>query len=291
MKIKHELIDYGSNTKVWAGKYRNSQNLLHWHYDCELIYAEKGNFRVTCEKKTYILKEGESFFIDSEMLHCISAERTDGILTTFFFTYDIISGFTSGRMLTSPLLTKDYGILNVYAKIKDEFAKNDLYRHFAVQLIIADLMLTIFRNEETVQKGKAKKATKAFKKLLEEIDENFEFMTFDAAADLMGMNPSYFSRFFNNLAGMPFSRYLNLIKVEKAIELLQSGKERQITEISLACGFPTIRSFNRVFKEITGYSPTNIPEHFILDDNLSKELSPKDNPTLSGCELIEKLTG
>ncbi len=46
MQAIKELRRYGGGEKVWAGKYKNSQNLMHWHYDCELIYAECGKLEV-----------------------------------------------------------------------------------------------------------------------------------------------------------------------------------------------------------------------------------------------------
>ena len=54
---------------------------------------------------------------------------------------------------------------------------------------------------------------------------------------------------------MPFTRYLNIVKVSAALEMLSAG-EMSVTEIADACGFGTIRSFNRVFKELTGTIPT-----------------------------------
>ena len=39
-----------------------------------------------------------------------------------------------------------------------------------------------------------------------------------------------------------------------ASQLRSTGKK--ITDVALSCGFNNIRTFNRVFKEITGYTPS-----------------------------------
>ena len=56
-----------------------------------------------------------------------------------------------------------------------------------------------------------------------------------------------------------------------------------MTEISIACGFGTIRNFNRVFKEFTGYSPKKLPENYVFynfKDNDKKDFDPTLNCTV-----------
>lgn len=286
MKITHEMRVYEKNNRVWAGKYRNSQNLPHWHYDCELIYAESGSLDVMCDKRPYTISAGQAFFIDSEQLHYISARSPETRLITIFFTYDIIRPFALGSALLSPVLKSDYGVEEVYSRLKTEFKNKKLFYETGVQLIISELMLDIFRGEQLVQK-RAAKTTESFKNLLKLMNDRYEFLTSEEAANYMGMNLSYFSRFFHSLAGMPFSKYLNCIKVDKAVNLLHASPEKSKTEIATECGFSTIRNFNRVFKELTGFSPSEVPDDFILDESLARLNSTSSNPTLGGCELIE----
>ena len=119
------------------------------------------------------------------------------------------------------------------------------------------------------------------------MSENYEFFSFESAADFMGMNAAYFSRFFHNTAGVPFSRYLNYIRISKAVSLLNSGESAAITEIASKCGFSTIRNFNRVFKAVTGFSPKNIPRDYVIDEAFLSRNSHEGNPTLTECELVE----
>lgn len=60
-----------------------------------------------------------------------------------------------------------------------------------------------------------------------------------------------------------------MIRVEHAAaELKASGK--RVLDIALSSGFNNIRTFNRVFKEITGYTPS---QFLNLDDRNSINLS------------------
>ncbi len=95
-----------------------------------------------------------------------------------------------------------------------------------------------------------------FQELLSYIDTNYyENITLDFAADRMHFSPSHFSKVFKDFTGINFVKYLNLIRVEHAMEKLYNSSNN-VTEIALDCGFNNVRNFNRVFKSVTGYTPT-----------------------------------
>ena len=75
-----------------------------------------------------------------------------------------------------------------------------------------------------------------------------------AMAQMAGISRDYFSRIFKNITGMNYSKWLNMIRLEKATELL-SNKRMSLTEVAMLSGFQSIPSFNRVFHEDRGMSP------------------------------------
>lgn len=86
---------------------------------------------------------------------------------------------------------------------------------------------------------------------------------------------------------MTFSQYLNSVKLKHAVELLQDkNADFSITEISVRCGFDTIRHFNRVFKQLTGMSPRQLPPDYVLDDRPIRTIQDAFNPTLQNSELL-----
>ena len=80
-----------------------------------------------------------------------------------------------------------------------------------------------------------------------------------------GYSSAHFSKMFKALSGMNFSDYLNIIKVENAIIMMRNERNMTMTSVSLKCGFSTVRNFNKVFKELTGYSPRTLPEDFVIE--------------------------
>ena len=84
---------------------------------------------------------------------------------------------------------------------------------------------------------------------------------------------------------MTFSQYLNHIRINKAIDLIKQG-DLTMTEISSECGFDTIRNFNRVFKQITGSTPKQIPKDYVMHLRSNSDNSIHFDPTISTTELI-----
>ncbi len=86
-------------------------------------------------------------------------------------------------------------------------------------------------------------------------DHASENIPLEKAAAMMHFSPSHFSKVFKQLIGIGYVKYLNLIRITQASELLQEEKST-IGQVSSRCGFQNVRTFNRVFKEITGVTPS-----------------------------------
>ncbi len=71
---------------------------------------------------------------------------------------------------------------------------------------------------------------------------------------MAGISKDYFSRTFRSVTGMNYSKWLNMIRLEKATELL-ADREKTLTEVAMLSGFQSISSFNRVFRAEKGMAP------------------------------------
>ncbi|HRN15960.1 MAG TPA: AraC family transcriptional regulator [Xylanibacter oryzae] len=80
-------------------------------------------------------------------------------------------------------------------------------------------------------------------------------------ADIAGMSPSAFSRFFKLHTGRNLSEYIIDIRLGCATRLLVDTAQ-SIAEISFNCGFNNLSNFNRIFKKKKGCSPTEFRENY-----------------------------
>lgn len=71
----------------------------------------------------------------------------------------------------------------------------------------------------------------------------------------VALSTDHFSRLFRGATGLAFGEYVNRRRVENAQQLLRDSAQR-VSDISYACGFDSVPHFNRVFRRLTGISPT-----------------------------------
>ncbi len=94
------------------------------------------------------------------------------------------------------------------------------------------------------------------KKLLEYIDIHFaESLSLTGLGQYFHFNPSYLSSYFTTHNKEGFSEYLNKIRVEKAVAMLKED-EFTIADISSKVGYSDPSYFTKVFKKLTGLSPS-----------------------------------
>lgn len=93
----------------------------------------------------------------------------------------------------------------------------------------------------------------AFDNLLSWMENAFqEDGSLTTAAEKMGMDPSYFSRYFKKVTGKNYSEYLTEIRLRHCEELLKENPAISLDELTKACGFSSKSYFCEVFKKWKG---------------------------------------
>jgi AraC-like DNA-binding protein len=88
------------------------------------------------------------------------------------------------------------------------------------------------------------------------IDEHSEEeVSLTKVAKLVNISPNHLSDKFKEVTGVNFVDYIARTRTAKARELLANSNLR-ISEIAFAVGFQSLSQFNRVFKKLTGKSPS-----------------------------------
>ena len=85
--------------------------------------------------------------------------------------------------------------------------------------------------------------------------ESFRDVSLEEVAALVGFSKFYFSREFRRITGYTFLSYVNLIRCEKAKQLLSEGN-LSIGEIGSICGFDNQSYFSKTFLKRTGMLPS-----------------------------------
>ena len=94
------------------------------------------------------------------------------------------------------------------------------------------------------------------------IDQNYRYeIRLPQLADIAGMSPSAFSRFFKLHTGRNLSEYIIDLRLGYASRMLVDSTH-SIAEISFSCGFNNLSNFNRIFKKRKGCSPSEFRENY-----------------------------
>lgn len=100
------------------------------------------------------------------------------------------------------------------------------------------------------------------RKVYEFAMENFgEKIQLAQVSALANMTESAFSRYFKSRMNKTFSEFLMDVRIAHACKMLHEV-DRNISEISLECGFNTLSHFNRQFKEKMGVTPIQYKKDF-----------------------------
>ena len=86
-------------------------------------------------------------------------------------------------------------------------------------------------------------------------EHSSEELSLTKVAKAVHMNPNYLSEHFKRVTGINFVEYLARARFATACDLLRNG-DRRISEIGFEAGFQSLSQFNRVFKRLSGKSPT-----------------------------------
>ena len=258
---------------------------LHWHKYIEMIaLPEDADIRqlpaLRINQNTYRLNPGDILLIWPGEVH-ETVENTDGQL--------IGLQFSSTRFNELPDFAPFFNHFRTFRHIRQsdvpELAQNMLVhiQHiFSVQrsqrtfsgvetLICLYEMFMDFGNyiKNTTPKdirqysSETGKATEKINIACSYIIDNCEHdLTLESAADYVGFSACYFSRIFKKITNHNFIEYLTLQRIKRA-QMLLSDFDMPITEISYQAGFKSISTFNRVFRQYRGCSPSEYRKYYI----------------------------
>ena len=114
--------------------------------------------------------------------------------------------------------------------------------------------LAMISNQLAVQTANAESPVMArAKQFIQE--HHAEELSLQQVAAAVHMSSHYFCKQFRKATGMSFTAFVSRTRVEQAKNLLLNPNLR-ISEIGYAAGFQSLNHFNRMFKKVTGQSPT-----------------------------------
>ena len=248
----------------------------HWHFYGEIILVGKGDKNLYMINETvYTAVEGDILFVWPMEIHeIIDADRHSSAIIQFSNSFaDSLYDF--GRIMhyyhdlhmiraaDHPKIASE--LISLIERMRMIWEEKDVNREIKCSMMLLELMLILDSSRDELASAAEKPATGALpestiKKITEVTDHirsnlTSEDMSQTKAAEMAGISKDYFSRIFKQVTGQNYNRWLNMIRIEKALSLLPD-KSLTITDIAMLSGFKSIPSFNRIFKEEKNMSPS-----------------------------------
>lgn len=259
--VQQERRVFDPNAKVWVHRYKNLRNIAHWHFENELVVCQEGSAEIMLDGSFFALHRGECAFFGRESVHSISGAAESCIAVAQFG--ELLQPVCH---LKRPIFADRYRASERMNELNAEYQNKRPFYAEKMNATITSLLTDIFRGEEWENAAHAAQPTLAhYEQLLILLERNCDEVGFTDAALFMNMSAGYFSRYFKRMTGLTFSNYMNILRVDRAIELLRQNDGITMADLMARCGFNTLRNFNRVFKEVTGYAPKSLPAGFSLN--------------------------
>ncbi|MEJ2884613.1 AraC family transcriptional regulator [Pedobacter sp. GR22-6] len=136
-----------------------------------------------------------------------------------------------------------------------------LFKFFQLVSVLSNSeALEQFQPFASAQNNENRRLEKVLAFVRQNIGKNINLVT---VASVANMTPNAFCRFFKQQCGCQFITYLNTTRITMACkEIISNGHVLSISETAYRVGFNSVTNFNRVFKIVTGLSPTEyLNEH------------------------------
>ena len=147
----YEQRRFDANEKVWIGHYRDLTNVLHWHFECEIIIVKSGCAMIRIGEHYYEAVAGEVFFCPSEELHYIIS-LPDSLVDIMIFDKNIAKKTAGKYNLLSPKIVNCVDINNYFIKMQDLLLQKGMFYCEALEVCAEGLFLDIFRSNPIVKK-------------------------------------------------------------------------------------------------------------------------------------------
>lgn len=289
MEARFELITYGLGAQFVIHRMNRIETCLHWHREIELVYVLNGCVQANVDDITTEVHSNQLLVVNQEQVHMVNNVGEGADLFVLQISEHLLMSLQQAPVMLNinTLLnlnhsddTKDYSGMSAIKDIQqcvneiinelNEPSENRVRNMNMVCYRMLALLIRYFSRYEDHTNSKAiSRQQQRMKQIFAYVKANYtrDISQVDLAENIC-IHPSYLSRLFIAYTNTSFKKYLNTYRIEKVC-LDLTATDDSITDIYLRNGFASAKTFNRVFRNITGVSPSEYRANLRANDGSS----------------------
>jgi AraC-like DNA-binding protein len=228
----------------------------------ELIYIVSGKFMYTWDEGFFEAGAGHVLFIPVELQHTLKSSSEPGCISCIHF-----DSFADGqidfhvfeRLSFEVMRCVDAGknsiVHDLFAKCADEFNRISPYREYLCNTVFSELWLRLC---ELWRLPLSRKISRRVRRMADYLDHNYQKNI--SRSDIgkhFGLSPEYVNTLFKKELGITPTEYLHRRRIYTAYNLIVL-QNYSVKEAAEEVGFCDQFYFSRIFKRITGKTPSSL---------------------------------
>jgi len=282
------LVDFPADFPVKLNYYdfsRPHAAIPNYHDHLEIAYIYEGEGCFTIGGTECGAEQGDVFIINSGVFHLLEAREAGNlkVVTLYFFPELIYEPGASNLNIEYLLLfiNRQQGtdsrvrldsarrgrVLQLLDEIAGELRSRQSFHRIAVKNKICEMLLLLNRAAEITGDGTGEihrrlRDVKRLKPVFDFIHERYsQKLTLRELAAASKISVTHLCRYFKKVTGKTITEYIKRYRIDRAKELLIDD-ERSITWIAYEVGFESHSYFDRIFHDITRFTPQEFRRRF-----------------------------
>ncbi len=222
----------------------------HLHHCFEIVAVTEGEMSVSVNNREYLLSQGDALFIFPNQIHSMSTPSHSSHILCLF-AQNLVTSYARTVLPNVPvngLFRPEFFYLEKMQELM--MPMTDILE---IKGLLYSLCGLFHKKAEYTREnyGSNELLFNIFKFIEQEYNKD---CSLNELARFTGYNYSYLSRYFKQIVGISFNDYVNQYRVSSACYLL-ANSQMSILEVSTECGFNSLRSLNRNFREQLDTTP------------------------------------
>ena len=234
---------------------------FNFHSQIELYFVDEGKVDACINAHNCVLEKNQmavALSYDAHRFHSVGESKSKILI----IPSDMCKEFSlavQNKQVQNPFILNKSTVKKIRAYVNEikENQNNKVKLKGYLYLILSIVLENIF-----LEPAEYTHDADLSKKILTYLNRNFQNeATLESLSEALGYSTSYLSRYFKSCFGVGISQYVNILRLRKALTLLQDRNNTH-TFCALESGFNSVRTFYRVFKEEMGKTPMEyVTEH------------------------------